>query len=108
MLYQQDKYRLVVELGHIMNQLKSGCVQYKLPLNMCSTQGVQPWGLVGWLYITWDNPACATMNKLSLGKQHKTVPEQNPFGVIPSGGAIFKSTPKLPQEYYILVLNKPM
>ena len=32
-----DKYRHVFELGHIMNQLKSGCVQCKLPLNMCST-----------------------------------------------------------------------
>ena len=35
-----DKYRLVVELGHIINQLTAGCLKCRLPLNICSAQGV--------------------------------------------------------------------
>ena len=46
-----DKYRLVVELQIILNQLKSGCKDCRLPLNLCHAQGVLPRGLGGWLYI---------------------------------------------------------
>ena len=85
-----DKHRLVVELGHIINQLKA-TVKCRLPLNICGTQGVLTRGLGGWIYITCDNPICATMNKVSLGKQHKKVVPQtdNPFGLIPPGSAVF-------------------
>ena len=86
-----DKYRFIVELSHIIKQLKSGCVQCNLPLNICNSQGVQPHGLGGWIYITCDNPICMKMNKISLGKQHKkTILEgNNPFNVLPRGSAIF-------------------
>ena len=58
---------------------------------MCSTLGVQPRGLGGWLYITCDNPAGAMTNKITLCKQHRnTVPEkENPFCLLPTGNAIF-------------------
>ena len=59
-----DSYRLVVELGHIIKQLKTGCNKCRLPLNICSTQGVQPKGLGGWIYVTCDNPACKTEQDL--------------------------------------------
>ena len=86
-----DKYRFIVELSHIIKQLKSGCVQCNLPLNICNSQGVQQRGLGGWIYITCDNPICMKMNKISLGKQHKkTIPEgNNPFNMLPRGSAIF-------------------
>ena len=86
-----DRHRLVVELGHIINQLKTGCVKCRLPLNICGTQGVLTRGLGGWIYVTCDNPICATMNKVSLGKQHKKIVPQkdNPYDLIPPGSAIF-------------------
>ena len=86
-----DKHRFVVELGHIIIQLKSGCIQCNLPLNICNSQGVLPRGLGGWIYNMCDNPAYMKMNKISLEKQHrKTIPEQNnPFNVLPHGSAIF-------------------
>ena len=66
-----DSYRLVIELGHIIKQLKAGCTMCQIPLNICSAKGVLPRGLGGWIYITCDNPACFIMNKISMGKQHK-------------------------------------
>ena len=86
-----DKYRLVVELGHIVKQLIQGCVKCRLPLNICSAQGVTTRGLGGWIYITCDNPACKIVNRIALGKQHKkTLPhEDNPFDIMPPGNAIF-------------------
>ena len=66
-----DTYRLVVELQIIINQLKSGCKNCRLPLNLCSVQGVLPRGLGGWLYISCDNPACELINKIAVGKQHQ-------------------------------------
>ena len=35
-----DKYRLVVELSHKMNQLKTGCTQWSLQLNLCKAEAV--------------------------------------------------------------------
>ena len=86
-----DKYKLVVELGHVVKQLKAGCMQCNLPLNICSSQGVQIRGLGGWIYIKCDNPACTKTNKVSLGKQHrkKMSEKKNPFELLPRGCAIF-------------------
>ena len=87
-----DKYRLVIELGHIVEQLRAGCKQCKLQLNLCSALGVQTRGLGGWLYITCDNRACAEVNRISLGKQHRKSTNDkadNPFNISPSGNAIF-------------------
>ena len=60
----------MVELQIIINQLKSGCKDCRLPLNLCQAQGVLPRGLGGWLYIFCDNPACKAINKVAIGKQH--------------------------------------
>ena len=88
-----DTYHLVVELGHIVNQLKTGCTKCRLPLNICNAQGVLPRGLGGWIYITYNpyNPVCTRMNKISLGKQHKkaTPKANNPFDLTPKGCSIF-------------------
>ena len=86
-----DKYRLVVELGHVVKQLKVGCTQCNLQLNICSSQGVQIRGLGGWIYIRCDNAACTKINKVSLGKQHrkKNPDKSNPFNLSPRGCAIF-------------------
>ena len=63
----------------------------RLPLNICSALGVHTRGLGGWIYITCDNQACTTMNKISIGKQHKkhVKPAENPFDRTPPGSAIF-------------------
>ena len=86
-----DKYRLVVELGHIVKQLKGGCIKCRLPLNICNAQGVTTRGLGGWIYIACDNPTCKMVNKVTLGKQHKKAlsKEDNPFDINPPGNAIF-------------------
>ena len=83
--------RLIVELDHIIMQLNRGCKKCEIPLNMCSAKGVLTRGLGGWLYITCDNPACAVVNKVSIGKQHRrnSTGSNNPFNVSPSGNAIF-------------------
>ena len=86
-----DKYRLVIELGHVIEKLKAGCKQCKIPLNLCSTKEVQTRGLGGWLYITCDNQVCSVVNRISLGKQHRQSCNEmdNPFNLSPSGNAIF-------------------
>ena len=84
-----DKYRLVIELGHIVEQLKVGCKQCKLQLNICSAKGVQTRGLGGWLYITCDNQACEEVNRISLGKQHRRNTSDQGDTLLPSGNAIF-------------------
>ena len=82
-----DKYRLVIELGHMIDQLKKGCEMCRILLNICNAKGVQTRGLGGWIYITCDNPACETMNKISIGKQHKKVVKDmdNPFNLYYKG-----------------------
>lgn len=72
-----DRFRLVVELGIIVKQLKDGCSQCHLQLNLCNAKGVFPRGLGGWLYIYCENPACMKMNRISIGKQHRTKRQEN-------------------------------
>ena len=86
-----DTCQLIVELGHIVKQLKTECAKYSLPLNICHAQGILPRCLGGWIYIMCDNPASTTVNKISLGKQHKKPVSQvnNPFDLSPRGNAIF-------------------
>ena len=85
------KFRLIVELQHIINQLMDGCSNCKVPLNICGAKGVQTWGLGGWIYICCDNSACSQINRISLGKQHRdpTVQKDNEYNVLPHGNAIF-------------------
>ena len=85
-----DSYKLVVELGHIIKQLKTGCEKCRLSLNICSAQGVQPKGLGGWIYVMCDNPVYKAVNKISIGKQHKSVSKvDNPFNLTRPGYTIF-------------------
>ena len=61
-----------------------------LSLNICSAQGVQPKGLGGWIYVMCDNPVCKAVNKISIGKQHKSVSKvDNLFNLTRPGYAIF-------------------
>ena len=91
------KIRLIIELQHVINQLKEGCLNCKLPLNICSSKGVQTRGLGGWIYVICDNPACLRMNKISMGKQHRdqTVKNSTQHPVLPSGNAIFDINTKV-------------
>ena len=79
-----DSYRLVIELGHIITELKRGCTQCKIPLNICNAQGVLPKGLGGCIYIKCDDPSCSAMNKISLGKQHKNLYQTRGISLISS------------------------
>lgn len=59
-----------------------GCDKCRLPLNICNTQGVQPKGLGGWIYVTCDNPACKAVNKISIGKQLKPVSKKTIHSIL--------------------------
>ena len=91
------KIRLIIELQHVIEQLKEGCLNCKLPLNIGSSKGVQTRGLGGWIYVICDNPACLQMNKISMGKQHRdqTVKNSTQHPVLPSGNAIFNINTKV-------------
>ena len=86
------KSRLIIELQHVINQLKKGCLNCKLSLNICSSKGVHTRGVGGWIYVICDNPAFSRMNKISMGKQHRdqTVKNSTQYPVLPSGNAILK------------------
>ena len=82
---QWKEGRVVVDLDVLLNSLD--CQKCSLPLDPKACLGLHPNGVTGYIYIKCFNVACNNINRIPLGKTHRSAK---------TGPAIFDVNSKLP------------